>query len=152
MEQNIFEYQTYYQFLQDSVKAKKITQKHWSLGAWARQLGLASTASLTNIVCGRRPPSSALAINILNSIGGIQEQERNYFLLLVELHKNQFDSTLKENTLFKMDLLRKEWTESSESHDENKIEKSIKYLLKVKVLARNEQGRLFFLENGLITK
>jgi uncharacterized protein (TIGR02147 family) len=46
----------YREFLRDYAKKQKIEKKNWSLGQWARQLGLKSTSSLTKVLSGDRDP------------------------------------------------------------------------------------------------
>ncbi len=138
MKKTIFDFQSYTEFLQNYVETKRSSCAHWSIGSWAKQLGLASTSTLTNILQGRRPPSTLLASEIAKSIIELSSHERAYFQLLVEHYKVGMNVALRESIQNQMNLVQRQ--SSGPENQESEISKSIQYLLEMGVLQKTEQG------------
>ncbi len=141
MKKNIFEFQSYTEFLQNYAETKKSTNAHWSLGLWAKQLGLSSTSTLTNILQGRRPPSATLASEIAKSIIELNKHERDYFQLLVEFYKAGTNLALKESIQNQMKFVQAD--SSGPENQDAVIARSIQHLLEVGVLIKTGQGIQF---------
>jgi hypothetical protein len=141
MKKTIFEFHSYTEFLQHYVEARRKSSTHWSIGLWAKQLGLASTSTLTNILQGRRPPSTQLAAKIAKSIIELSPHEGTYFQLLVEHYKAGINVTLKASIENQMKLVQAEF--SGEGDQDAVIARSIQHLLEVGVLIKTEKGIQF---------
>lgn len=87
MEISIYDYSKYSHFIRDWVAKKKESDGgNFSLGKWARALGLSSTASLSNIVSGRRSPGKDLLTKLCDDFS-FEDKESKYFEYLVQIEK-----------------------------------------------------------------
>lgn len=91
---HIFDFSDYRLLLRSYVNLKKLNSKTWSLGTWARTLGLKSSATLVNIINGKRHPSHSLSVKIADSLD-FQEEEKLYFLELIEIEKASNNPPMK---------------------------------------------------------
>lgn len=89
----IFHYSDYRTFLLDHAQQKKLSKSSWSLGCWARQLGLRSTSSLTKILQGKRNPGPEMTRSFVNYFH-FPKVEADYFRDLVALSKKANDPHL----------------------------------------------------------
>lgn len=83
---NILDYTDYREFLREYVEFKKAKSSSWSLGAWARVLGLSGAAHLSMIIRGQRSPSLKL-IERLCGYFGFAPREAGYFKELIRITK-----------------------------------------------------------------
>jgi uncharacterized protein (TIGR02147 family) len=102
----VFQYDSYPEYLQDYVEFKKLQKKNWSISTWAKSLDLSTTSSLTNIIQGRRPPSHKMALKIIETITEASDLEKTYFILLVELFKSSDNASLKESITKRMGSIK----------------------------------------------
>lgn len=79
---SIYETLTYADALRVLHERMTARRSAWTLGAWARQLGLASTASLTNVMKGRKAPSVRLHREII-ATAGLNNEEASYLGVLL---------------------------------------------------------------------
>lgn len=98
---NIYEYRDIVDFLQDYVSIKKVKNKYWSIGSWAKSLGLSSTASISNIIKGRRVPEDSFVSKMAQSIG-LDRYEYDYFYKLFQLRR--LDKQKKLRVLIEKEL------------------------------------------------
>lgn len=86
---NLFQYTDYRTFLSDYAKiSKSAPGSRFSLGQWARRLGLGSTASLTRILAGDRMPGKAMTQKLV-AYFCFTPSEAQYFEHLVLLDKSK---------------------------------------------------------------
>ncbi len=71
------------------------THPHWSLGAWARKLGLKATASLSMVLNGQRLPGPKMTRSLVRYFGFSDQKRERYFLNLIHLHKAKKDPAMK---------------------------------------------------------
>lgn len=105
----IYQYSDYRTFLLDHAQKKKLAKPRWSLGCWARQLGLKSTSSLTKVLQGKRNPGPEMT-QALVLYFGFPKVEADYFRDLVELTKNAHDPHL---SLLLLERMQKKHPEGS---------------------------------------
>ncbi len=91
---NLLQYQGYLCFLNDFVKLKKQNCPEWSLGVWAKALGLKSTSSISKILKNERAPGEKIT-NSLVDYFNFNEKERLYFNDLISLEKTKDNSPIK---------------------------------------------------------
>lgn len=97
----IFNYSDHRLFLQYHLESKKKQTPSWSLGQWAKHLGLANTASLSNIIKGRRSPSDSVQKSITNYFN-FNKEESEYFSTLVKLYRYKDDPELSVHFMEKL--------------------------------------------------
>ncbi len=88
-------------FLEKKQSEKDSSTKNrntWSLGSWAKRLGLSSAAPLSNILKGRTLPSLELAARMSETMG-LDSSETEYLILLVELERQKNSIELIRNAL-----------------------------------------------------
>ena len=90
---NIFQYACYRAFLTAYSAEKKQQNPHWSFGLWAKNLGLAGTASLTMVLNGQRNPGRGMAQKFLDYFK-FNKCEAEYFQDLIRLKKVENDPRL----------------------------------------------------------
>lgn len=81
-----FQHQQYGSAIKEAHQILQSKNPKWSIGAWAKSLDLNTTASLTNILNGRRLPSLELHQKILSSIK-LKSEQKQYIQLLFEKEK-----------------------------------------------------------------
>lgn len=82
----IFNYETAEEFLSAAYRNKKRRNSTFSMRAWARKLGLASNATLSLMLAGKRPIPRKY-IHVFASELGMTSKESLYFESLVEMAK-----------------------------------------------------------------
>lgn len=87
----------YRTFLQAHAQECRARNPRWSLGGWARKLGLKTTSSLTKILKAQRSAGPEFIEKVFNYFK-FSEADRKYFLELVELEK--FNSQPEISSLF----------------------------------------------------
>ncbi|MCO4753514.1 MAG: TIGR02147 family protein [Bacteriovoracaceae bacterium] len=97
-------YTNYKAFLLSYSEDAKRQNKNWSLGVWARQLGLKDTSSITKILNGQRHPGDKLTKK-LNEFFKFEHDESQYFADLVRLQKHGNDPKLCIAILERMEKL-----------------------------------------------
>lgn len=91
----------YRAFMVHFVQQKKAENPHWSLGLWARQMGLGSTATISKVVSGQRFPGPKM-IDQLISHFKFGFQEAQYFRDLIQFSKIKDDPKLAAALLDKI--------------------------------------------------
>jgi len=84
----------YRDFLNAHFDYKKIQNKQWSYGLWAKRLGLGATSSLTKIINGEREVGSKIEQSFINYFD-FSIDEASYFSDLIRLSKNAHDPCLR---------------------------------------------------------
>lgn len=79
-------YEDFRRYLLDHAEEKRTRNRRWTLGVWARQIGLGSTTSLTMILNGQRNPGPAITQKLIRYFA-FDPADRDYFLDLVQLAK-----------------------------------------------------------------
>lgn len=93
-DRTVFDYSDYRQLLRDFYWERKKSRAHaWSLGIWARQLGLKSPSTLAMILKGSRNPGPELTGKLAKTLR-LGPKEIEYFEDLVTLKKHQDDPRL----------------------------------------------------------
>lgn len=94
-ELDIFEFSSPIEFIDSFLKLKSKTRDQniktrnaWSLGSWAKRLKLSSSATLTNILKGRKLPSPELCERMALSMS-LRPLEAEYFHTLVEMYRQK---------------------------------------------------------------
>jgi uncharacterized protein (TIGR02147 family) len=82
----IYQYKDYREFLRQYVFRRKSESPHWTIAAWAKQLGLQATTSMTKILNGQREPGEKICQKLINYFS-FSPQEALYFQYLVHLSK-----------------------------------------------------------------
>jgi len=108
----ITDFYDYRLFLKSYFSYRKSLKATWSYGSWAKQLELANTSVLTNIILGRRNPGKSVTNKLMNYFD-FESKEKTYFLGLVGLasknsthEKNEkIFQLLKENQIKKFTTL-----------------------------------------------
>ncbi|MBT3984308.1 MAG: TIGR02147 family protein [Bacteriovoracaceae bacterium] len=93
METQLRKFSDYRAFLLHSFEKKKLKNKNWSYGAWAKSLGLKSTSSLTKIVKNERHPGAEMVKKFTHYFE-FNESDLEYFLDLIQLQKIKKDPRL----------------------------------------------------------
>ncbi|HBQ20956.1 MAG: hypothetical protein A2Z91_08885 [Deltaproteobacteria bacterium GWA2_38_16] len=97
----IYQYTDFRTFLKSHAEKKRSENPHWSLGVWARQLGLASTAVLTNVLNAKRNPGRGIEQKFLDYFK-FNSNEKDYFQDLIRLEKVRLDPRLSVALMEKM--------------------------------------------------
>lgn len=100
----IYQYTDFGTFLKIHADQKRSENAHWSLGVWARQLGISSTAVLTNVLNGKRNPGRSIERKFLHYFK-FSENEKEYFQDLIRLKKIKDDHRLSVALMEKMGKL-----------------------------------------------
>lgn len=79
---SIYDYQKISDYLRDVVAMKKRENARFSLGVWARKLGVAGSGTLSNFLSGRRVPSDEALVRIKTDLK-LSEYEGAYFDALI---------------------------------------------------------------------
>jgi uncharacterized protein (TIGR02147 family) len=90
----LFTFNNYRDFLNDFLLKKKSINRHFSLGLWAKDLGLSSTASLSRILNGQRSPGKDITEKLVDYFK-FRKKEREYFVHLILLEKAHEDDDLR---------------------------------------------------------
>jgi len=91
---DILRYQDYSLFLNDFVTNKKKSDINWSLGVWAKSLGLKSTSSITKVLNNDRAPGRQITESLIDYFK-FNDREAMYFQDLVSVKKNKHDPNLQ---------------------------------------------------------
>lgn len=75
-------YTDYRQFLRDYVAQRRKASARWSLGTWARQLGLSQTGAISMILGGRRHPGPELMVRLVHHFNFNVDEARHFNLLV----------------------------------------------------------------------
>lgn len=89
----IFEYSDYKTYLADYLQYKKKENPAFSIGLWAKKLGLNNTASFSRVITGDRLPGKEIQGRIINYFD-FNKKESEFFKYLVTLEKVKGDSEL----------------------------------------------------------
>jgi uncharacterized protein (TIGR02147 family) len=98
---NVHQFTDYRTFLTAYVQGNKQAKPQWSYGAWAQNLGLKTTSSITKIIQGQREPGPAITEKLIKYFGFNQKQAQ-YFRDLVRLEKIKNDPRLSVLLMQKM--------------------------------------------------
>jgi uncharacterized protein (TIGR02147 family) len=90
MTTDIFAFNDFRSFLASHAAKQRLARPRWSYGAWARQLGLAGTASLTMVINGQRLPGPDLTRKLVRYFG-FDRRAASYFRGLVDLERSRKD-------------------------------------------------------------
>ncbi len=132
---DILRYQDYSLFLDDFVKNKKKSDINWSLGSWAKTLGLKSTSSITKVLNKNRAPGKKITNSLINYFN-FNNKESIYFQDLINLAKAKNDPSLQS-------ILLKRLTRNSQAGDVQLIEaKTFEIIRSWFHLAIREMSRL----------
>ncbi|MBC75309.1 MAG: hypothetical protein CME64_04770 [Halobacteriovoraceae bacterium] len=104
MKHRLQTYTNYKAFLLSYSEDAKKRNKKWTMGVWARQLGLQDTSSITKILNGQRHPGSKLTRK-LSDFFEFEHDECQYFEDLVRLQKHGNDPKLCIAILERMEKL-----------------------------------------------
>lgn len=99
---SLFDYVDYRSFLTDFYKSKQKVNENFSLGVWSKQLGLASTASLSRVLTGVRSPGKEWNEKMTKYFK-FNEKQSEYFNHLILLDKGKSDPQM---TVLIMEKLR----------------------------------------------
>jgi len=99
---NLFEFSDYRAYLNAHYQMAKRRNQRWSYGAWAKQLRLQSTSSLTKVLHGQRQAGSELASKFIRYFE-FNHKEAAYFEDLVSLAKLKHDPRLSVLLMEKME-------------------------------------------------
>lgn len=91
--ETVYDFGDYRSFLKNHVTLMKQANPHWSIGGWARKMDVSSTATITNILNGKRRPGKSLQSKFVDYFK-FDTQEESYFLDLVRLDKVMDDPRL----------------------------------------------------------
>ncbi len=91
---DILSYQDYSLFLNDFVINKKKSDINWSLGVWAKSLGLKSTSSITKVLNKDRSPGKKITESLIHYFE-FNDKESMYFQDLISIEKNKNDPNLQ---------------------------------------------------------
>lgn len=83
----------YRAFLIAHAQEKKRSNRRWTMGAWAKRMGLKTTSSLTKVVNGQRNPGPDITNKFIEYFS-FSAEEADYFRDLVQLHKVKRDPRL----------------------------------------------------------
>jgi len=92
-EVNIYNYTDYRSYLNSHVSFMRKSHKNWSIGLWAKQLQISSTAVLSNILNGKRNPGKSIQSKLIHSLK-LHGNNKLYFLDLIRLNKVADDPRL----------------------------------------------------------
>ena len=98
IQKNILSYQDYRLYLNDFVLTKKQTDQYWSIGSWAKTLGLKSTSSITKILNNHRLPGPKITQSLIKYFN-FNPKESSYFQNLIEFEKAKNNPSLKSTLL-----------------------------------------------------
>ncbi len=90
MQNEIYNYTDYRTFLKNHVEKKKLENPNWSIGMWAKQMEISSTAVLTNILNGKRNAGSEIQKKI-SKYFKFNSKSGEYFSDLIRLQKSGDD-------------------------------------------------------------
>lgn len=99
----IFEFSTCHDYLSAWADYRRVVNPRWTLGVWARQLGLSGTGVLTNFLAGRRVPSPDLTRKIAGALR-LGDYEREYWEAMVE--SSQKNLSLRTAQALRKELIR----------------------------------------------
>lgn len=89
----LFQFTDYRSFLKSHLDEQKKHSRTFTLGRWAKELGLANTAVLTNVLNGKRNPGPKVTEALVDYFG-FRQKEEGYFRNLILLHKSRGNPTL----------------------------------------------------------
>lgn len=94
----VFSYACPFLYLNDIVRYRKAQNSHWSLGVWARQLGLAGTSSISRVLSRDRIPGQEIEQSLIKNLQ-LNASEASYFNRLLEreryYHQTDFSKDIK---------------------------------------------------------
>ena len=112
----VFDYSDYRSYLSNYAKEMKAKKKTWSLGTWAKQLGLANTASLSRVLNGDRAPGDDL-VGKLVSYFGFNQRHSEYFRHLVNIDKQKNNVAVRMLLMDRLKALHPEKTFVEVDHE-----------------------------------
>jgi len=92
---NIYEFQSLSSFLKAYIDFKKAINPRWTLGLWARRLGLSGNGSLSNILADRRVPSEE-TLEKMKTEMALSDYEKEYLDALTVNSLKNVDGILKK--------------------------------------------------------
>ncbi len=98
----ILSFSDYRSYLNAHFQKTKRRNSHWSYGAWAKQLKLASTSSLTKVLHGQRDPGPEITSKLVKFFD-FNRQQSVYFQDLIQLAKLKGDPRLSVLLMEKME-------------------------------------------------
>ena len=93
LHEQLYNASSFRSFLRTHFEDKKEQNSNWSLGAWARLMGLSGTSGLSMILNGSRNPGEKVT-DELSRYFGFSKDEESYFRNLIKLEKIQKDPEL----------------------------------------------------------
>ena len=93
MQTEVKHYTDYRSYLLSHVQERRSNRATWSLGGWAKKLGLKSTSSISKVISGQRLPGPALTEKLVNYFE-FSDSDAEYFRDLVKFHKVKNDPQL----------------------------------------------------------
>lgn len=97
----IYNFNNHQDFLLTYVETQRSQNKSWSIGKWAKEMEMSSTATLTNILNGKRLPGKKLKESF-KSYFNFSSCEAEYFDDLIRLSKVQEDPKLSLSLIEKL--------------------------------------------------
>lgn len=144
---NIFSFFSYGEFLKYHFEEKSKSTPSFNYSAWARKLGMPTTASLTRILSGERQPGDKI-IDLFNLYFKFSELEREYFRTLVLLDKEK-DFLIRCLYFTRMNYLRQKINISPQLLSQNPVIKLNSKVLLLWGEADVDQMNKYLSEYGL---